>query len=110
VTDVSIVTDAVRAEAQKWGKLADDLAPIATAVDNLDLFETAFWIGEPLEINAKIYSAAYNEFQNYLVKVLKAGVVEFEQIGKALVRIADEYDRQDKIAELNLDQIYSAKP
>ena len=110
MTTVTIVTEAVRAEATKWGKLHDDLAPLVTAVDNLDLNVTAFWIGEPMEINAKIYSSAYNEFQAWLIKVLKAGVVEWGQIQKTLNRIADEYDRQDKIVEIDLEKFYSAMP
>jgi|RhiMethySRZTD1v2_1073278.scaffolds.fasta_scaffold2145415_1 hypothetical protein len=110
MTTVTIVTEAVRAEATKWGKLHDDLAPLVTAVDNLDLNVTAFWIGEPGEINATIYSSAYNEFQAWLIKVLKAGVVEWGQIQTTLNRIANEYDKQDKIVEIDLEKFYSVMP
>jgi hypothetical protein len=37
-------------------------------------------------------------------------VVEWEQIQRTLNRIADEYDRQDKLVEIDLEKFYSVMP
>ena len=107
MTGVKVVTDALRAEANKWQDIHDKTETIIRAVDGLDLLETAFWVGEPLEINAKINSKTYNEFQNAVLASYRAAAVEFDQISRVLVKIANEYDRQEKIAELDINLAYT---
>jgi len=107
VATVKIITEALRQEGKKWLQIHDRTEPIIRAVDGLDLLESAFWIGEPFEINAKINSNTYNDFQNAVLASFRAAAVEFEQIDRVLVKIADDYDRQDKIAELDLNKAYT---
>lgn len=110
MASVKIITQAVRDEGLKWIKLHDAMEPIIRAVDGLDLLESAFWIGEPLEINAKINCATYTDFQNAMLTSLRAGAVEFDQIGRVLGKIADEYERHESITELDINKAYSVQP
>jgi hypothetical protein len=104
VTDVSVVIVAVRAEATKWGDLATDVEPIATAAKHLTLEPTSFFIGD---FSAGVYASAYAEFQASMAEVLAGAMVEFDQIGTALRKIADEYDRADAFVALNLNEIWT---
>jgi hypothetical protein len=106
-TVVTIITEAVRKESGKWFELHNRLEPIIRAVDGLDLSESAFWCGEPAEINARINSVTYNDFQNSVLTSFRAALVEFDQIGRALVKIANEYDRQDSVSSLDINQAYT---
>jgi hypothetical protein len=105
MSQVTVITGALRYEARKWRQLADRLAPVKSTVDSLGLSVSAFFIGD---VNAVVHSQAYDQFQSFMASVLTDGVIEFEQVGMALDKIADAYDRADKIAELDLQQIYSA--
>ncbi|PZG02434.1 hypothetical protein [Micromonospora deserti] len=103
--ELNVITDAVRDEGGKWLELSDRVAAVKTAAEQLHLDVSAFFIGDA---NALIHSMAYRDFHSFLVDILGGAVTEFEQIGGALRRIADEYDRADKIISLDLNKIYSA--
>ncbi len=103
--ELNVITDAVRDEAGKWLTLSDRVAAVKTAAEQLHLDASAFFIGDA---NTLIHSVAYRDFHTFIVGVLGGAVVEFEQIGDALRRIADEYDRADAVVSLDLNKIYSA--
>lgn len=103
--ELNVITDALRDERVKWLGLADDMAAIRDSAQQLNLDATAFFIGDA---NTLIHWKAYQDFQNFMVSVLGGASVEFEQIGEALRRIADEYDRADEIISLDLNSIYKA--
>lgn len=103
--ELNVITDAVRDEGGKWLTLSDRIAAIKTAAEQLDLDASAFFIGDA---NTLIHSMAYRDFHAFMVEVLGGAVVEFEQVGEALRRIADEYDRADEIISLDLNKIYTA--
>jgi hypothetical protein len=104
LSEVSFVTSAIRDEAKKWRQLADQLAPIETAVEGLGLSAAAFFIGD---LNAGTHSQYYNSYQQFMEKILGQGVVEFEQLAGALDRMANAYDHANAVIELDLNDIYT---
>ena len=104
---VTIVTEAVRAEGRRWGPLADELAKVASTVDSRSLFVTAFWIGKPGDFDGTIAFETYKLRRESILRSLRAGVTEFQQIADALKRIGDLYDQQDEIAALDVEAAYS---
>ncbi|WBB69350.1 hypothetical protein [Micromonospora sp. WMMD812] len=103
--DVEVITDAVRDEGGKWLKLSDRVATIKTQAEQLHLDPSAFFIGDA---NVAIHSVAYRDFHAFVVNLLGGAVTEFEQVGGALKRIADAYDRADEVIALDLNKIYTA--
>ena len=102
---VGVITTALRTEANKWRDLSDQLAPVKSTVDNLGLDLSAFFIGD---LSAGLHKAYYDDYLAFMSRILGQGVVEFEQVADALIKIADEYDRADEVTELDLNKIYSA--
>lgn len=105
MSEVTVVTDALHDESDKWTGLAGKLKPIASAVDQLYLGPLAFFAGPSPDFVA--HSLAYDKFQDAIAKVLDEGVVEFEQLAVVLGRIADNYDGADSQNAQDLDKIYS---
>jgi hypothetical protein len=108
-TGVTVITSTVRDEAKKWVHLADKMTPVAAKVNDLFLGVTAFWVGEPEMVDAIILQSSYDDYQKFMTAALKAAVVEFGQIAGALNKIANAYDAQDQVVELDLNQIYGAR-
>lgn len=104
--EVQVVTESVRAEANKWRELAGEMQPLKAAVDGLALGATAFWMGPSPDF--VMHHQAYQQFQQSMSTVLNGAVTEFNQLAEALDRIADEYDRADEIVAVDLDSIYTA--
>jgi hypothetical protein len=104
MSEVSVITEALRNEGRKWMRLADQADLPRAAAEGLTLELSAFFIGD---LNAIPHSMAYNDFHSYLVNVLRGAVKEFNQIGVALARIADAYDEADKVVSLNLNEIWT---
>lgn len=102
---IEVVTEAVENEGKKWNGLSDMLASVKAAVDDLDLDESAYFIGPQSVPDAAINSSSYNSFQAYISGLLKGGVTEFDQLGEALKKIAKHYDRTDQINSVNLEGI-----
>ncbi|MBF9131047.1 hypothetical protein I0C86_19090 [Plantactinospora sp. S1510] len=105
MSEVTVVTRTVYKEAKKWKQLADKMEPVHSAVRDLDLDATAFFIGDA---NAAPHSQAYISFQNFCEQALAGGVKEFNQLAHALDTIAEAYDRTDRIVSLDLNKIYTA--
>ena len=102
---VTVVTAALRAEAQKWTGLADRLQPIADAAKTLTLSPLAFFAGPSPDFIA--HSGAYDNFQSTMSKILGEGVTEFRQLSTVLGKIASNYDESDEKKAQDLDKIYS---
>ena len=105
MAEVGVITSALRNEANKWHDLSDQIAPVKSSVDGLTLSVTAFYVGD---LNAGVHAVYYEAYRSFMAKVLAQGQVEFEQVGDALAKIADKYDEADAVAELNLNDIYTA--
>ena len=104
MAEVTVITEALHAEANKWRTLSDLLRPAKTAVDGLTLGTFAFFVGD---LNAGSHAKVYEEYRQYMARLLSQGQVEFDQLGQALDKTADEYDEADEIAELNLNDVYT---
>ncbi|GII23036.1 hypothetical protein [Planosporangium mesophilum] len=103
--EVKVITESVRDEAKKWRSLADQMEPVKQAVHDMSLAPEAFFIGDA---NILEHHSAYCSYREFMEKALTGAVVEFEQIGRALDKIADAYDNADNVVTLDLNKIYSA--
>jgi len=101
--DLKVVTDGMRAQGGKWQKLSADMQPIATAVGDLYLTPSAFFVGDP---NTFRHYNAYESFRTLMSDVFTSGVTELNQFGDALIRAANGYDAANEIATDNLNAIY----
>lgn len=105
MSNVTVITNALRAEGRKWHQLSDRIAAVKAAAEGLELSATAFFIGDA---NVQLHSAAYDKFQSFMVHILSGAVTEFEQLGGSLYKAADAYDNADEIIELDLNDLYRA--
>ncbi|MEU4593696.1 MULTISPECIES: hypothetical protein [Micromonospora] len=103
--DLEVITDALRDEGKKWLAMSDSIAEVKTAAEQLHLEPSAFFIGDASVV---LHAGSYRDFHTFMVRILNGAVTEFDQIGAALRRIADEYDRADEVTSLDLDKIYRA--
>lgn len=103
--DLEVITDALRDEGKKWLAMSDSIAAVKTAAEQLHLEPSAFFIGDASVV---LHAVSYRDFHTFMVRILSGAVTEFDQIGAALRRIADEYDRADEVVSLDLDKIYRA--
>ncbi|MEU7800744.1 hypothetical protein AB0B10_15880 [Micromonospora arborensis] len=103
--ELNVITDALRTEGGKWLRLSDSASAIKGTVEGLSLDASAFYIGD---VNTGVHSAAYGDFHAFMVTILAGAATEFEQVGEALRRVADAYDRADEVISLDLNTIYKA--
>lgn len=108
-----VVTEALRKEAPKWHDFRDRVEPIRRTVQDAFLSETAFFCGNPVvlmmpDLNAILHQQAYESYRVYLENLLAGAVAEFPQICQAMIEMADEYDAQEEIGQLDLNKIYDA--
>ncbi|MEU0962639.1 hypothetical protein ACIBSS_30850 [Micromonospora aurantiaca] len=103
--DLEVITDALRDEGKKWLAMSDSIAEVKTAAEQLHLEPSTFFIGDASVV---LHAGSYRDFHTFMVRILNGAVTEFDQIGAALRRIADEYDRADEVISLDLDKIYRA--
>jgi hypothetical protein len=115
MTEVSVVTDALRAEAKRWQTLSDELAKIQQAADQLDLAITAFFALDEsalfgalavLQPEAAAHSRTYNDFQGSMTGLLGTGATEFDEMATALVKIANAYDASEEKNAEELGKVY----
>ncbi|MET8197984.1 hypothetical protein [Micromonospora taraxaci] len=103
--ELNVITDALRTEGGKWLQLSDSATAVKGAAEGLSLDASAFYIGD---VNAGVHAAAYRDFHAFMVGILAGAATEFEQVGEALRRVADAYDRADEVISLDLNTIYKA--
>lgn len=103
MSEITVITDAVRDEGRKWLRLSDRIAAVKSAAEQLHLAESAFFIGDA---NTFVHAGAYRDFHSFVVRVLGEAVTEFEQLSTALRRIADAYDDADAMVALDLNKVY----
>jgi hypothetical protein len=58
--------------------------------------------------DAPRYADAYSEFREFVADRLDEATTEFGQIRDTLLKIANKYDRMNKIGELNLKEVWTA--
>jgi hypothetical protein len=118
MADYEVVCEAVRAQAKKWDELAARTGPARDYAHSAVLGETAFLIIDPTglaapltfenPIRAILLKEAYESIQERMATLLDQAVTEFEQIGDALIKVAAEYERAEKIWDVNLNDVYMA--
>ncbi|NUR69395.1 MAG: hypothetical protein HOU81_01100 [Hamadaea sp.] len=105
-----VITDDVRKEADKWRDLSDEMSAVyANPVgnDGLELGVFAFFIGPTELISTAMHFEAYTQFYAEAKDLVKAAATEWLQLGEALDRMADEFDRTDQTAEVDLEAVYT---
>ncbi|MGH3727317.1 MAG: hypothetical protein ACRDTU_01035 [Micromonosporaceae bacterium] len=103
---VEVITEAVADEARRWHKLADHMAPLQGSVKDLHLSENAFFIGTLSVVDAAIHAKSYGDFLSLMTKAAGGAPTEFDQLGTALKKIADQYERTDEIGYVKLSAIF----
>ncbi|GAA3769718.1 hypothetical protein GCM10022225_65650 [Plantactinospora mayteni] len=109
-TTTKVITENVREEGKKWRDLSDDMDAVKTnPVGNqgLMLGATAFFIGQTELVATAMHSQAYNGYYEHVQKLVAGAVTEWDQLGGAMDRMADEFDRTDQTAKANLEKIYT---
>lgn len=110
-----MVTSAVRKEAAKWDEFAAEIGPVRDAVSGLTLLPGAFFAGDaitfavfPLGLPTppEELQRRYEEMRALVEKLLAQAQAEFTEIGNTLIKIAETYERNEEIVELDLDQTY----
>ncbi|MFG1611027.1 hypothetical protein [Actinoplanes sp. NPDC049265] len=98
-----VVTDALRDEGKKWFTLSNEMHTVAGNIAGLSLDDSAFWCGDQITVAP---APIYRDFQDFVQDRCGEGSSEFEQIGEALNRAADEYDGSDEVSAETLTKIY----
>jgi hypothetical protein len=107
MSDITVVTDALRDEARHWNGLAHPLDRLASDIGALHLGLAAFAVGSgPVDATAGGLQEAYERFRSDLTTSVLRGSTEFDQVAAALRRIADRYDNDDDVTALSLRDIY----
>ncbi|MCP2322733.1 hypothetical protein HDA40_001240 [Hamadaea flava] len=105
-----VVTDNLRLEADKWRDLSDEMAAVDSnpvGNDGLKLGLSAFFIGPTELVATALHSSAYNGFYAEVQDLIRGAKEEWLQLGEALDRMADEFDRTDQTAEADLEAVYT---
>lgn len=109
MSDITVVTDALRDEATHWNALADPLGRLAGDVGQLHLGLAAFAVGSgPVDATATGLQEIYERFRTDLTTSVLRGSTEFDQLATALRRIADRYDNDEDVNAMSLHDIYGA--
>lgn len=108
-----VVTEALRKEAPEWHDFGDQAERVRVAVREAFLGSSAFFCGNPVvlmmpDVNGELHQRAYESFRVYLENLLTGAVAEFPQIGQAMIEMAEQYEAQESITELDLNKIYDA--
>jgi uncharacterized protein YukE len=110
-----VVPDALRIEAKKWRERSERMARVKSSVDRLELNASSFFIAGPFSaisgmafegIRASIHSGAYEDFHESMKTTIGGAVSEFEQLGGALEKIADEYEKVDASNSAELEKTH----
>lgn len=96
----------VRAEAKRWIDLADDMSKIHSKTGDLWLGVTAFMVGVIGDVTPY---PAYSGFHDLMITRIGGGATEFEHIGQALKRLADEYEETDELSREAIDRAYTVR-
>ena len=105
--DISLETEAIRAQGRRWKGFADRLTPVRTTVEGLSLDESAFFVGE---LTGGAYARAYADFWISMVGLLREAEIEFDLISTVLKGVADSYDEVDATTTRDLNKLYSVTP
>jgi hypothetical protein len=101
---MAIAKEALVDEARKWMRLSEEMQQINKDVVGLELFESAFFAGNP--IAGREAKLNYDAILDQIADLTKQATAEFEQISVTLRQLKDNYETVDGNAALDLNQIY----
>lgn len=109
MAEVEVVVSALRSEAKKWKRLADDsdsgMVHIRSLIESeTSLTEGAFLID--VFLTGGQHYHAYEKFWHSTLGLTTQASTEFEQMGRALDRAADIYDDANNVIEFDLNKMY----
>ncbi|MEU7906941.1 type VII secretion target [Actinoplanes sp. NPDC049118] len=103
---IEVATDGIRAEAKKWYGFSDTMESITQAMAGMTLQPTAFAV---IDASAAMTMAdqhgAYSTTQTWLTELFRDASTKFNEMGDALKKNADEYDRTDGESADSFDKI-----
>lgn len=105
--EVRLVTGSLNAEAAKWRGLSEQMRQVMTAAGRLELSWSAFFFADVVSTSA--HARAYDDFQDWMVSLLRNGSAEFAQLAEALDTAAEQYRRSDGKAATDLSAIYGRR-
>ena len=102
--ELRVIPEAVRAEGAKYVGLGHHMTKVKTSVDELTLTSGAFFVG-----NLQVSDAAaksYSNLHTMMAMIIGEASTEFHELGGALRKAADEYERTDGENADDLSKIY----
>lgn len=94
MTVVKVVSDALDAEAKKWGDLKPVMDTAAKSVDDIILTSGAFFAGTDI-VAPIVLLDVYNQLKNRVHQLSQEAATEWGQLEQALIRAKNEYHRVD---------------
>ena len=103
---IETATDGIRAEATKWHAFSDTMGGVAQRLAGLTLVPTAFAvIDHSTLVTMTDQHGAYTATHSWLTGLLRDAAKRFDEMGGALKKCADEYDRSDGQSADTFDEI-----
>lgn len=105
-SSVRAATDGIRAEGTKWYGFADKMEGVAKAMADMTLQPTAFAV---IDVSTAMtmtdQHGAYTKTQLWLTELFRDATNRFNELGDALKKCADDYDRSDGRSAGSFDAI-----
>ena len=115
MTGYQVVTSAVRKEAAKWDEFASEMGSVRSGLSGLALSPLAFFAADavtfavfPLNLPTppEELQRSYEDMRSYIEKLAAEAETEFREISGTLIKIAETYERNEEVVQLDLDQVY----
>lgn len=117
MTHFRVITGALRAEAKRWDRLAEQAASPRDYARDATLPPTAFLLVDPTGIapvltwdrgiSSILEAESYDTVRELEAKLLDGAVTEFGQIADALIKAAKAYEDAERIFPLEVRDIYT---
>jgi hypothetical protein len=107
---VEVATEGMRAEAKKWYGFSDTMETVAQNMAGMTLRSTAFAV---IDVSSSMtmtdQHGAYSTTQGWLTGLFRDATTRFNELGDALRKCADEYDRTDGRTVNSFDTIATSQ-
>ena len=103
---VDVAVEGIRAEARKWYALADRMAAVSVSARNQSLQTSAFAVTDLAgPVTAVDLKTGYDKMYEWLNALFEQAAREFDAMGTALRKNADEYQEADNESAKSFDDI-----
>jgi len=103
---IEAATEGIRAEAKKWYGFSDTMETVAQSMASMTLQPSAFAV---IDVSTAMtmtdQHGAYSTAQTWLTELFRDASTKFNEMGDALKKNADEYDRTDGVSADSFDKI-----